>query len=422
MKRAVLARGLCAALGGLALFIADYPASQSWLVLFAFAPLLWSVLAARSRLEAAVYGILWGLGRTLPLAYQLGSFGLPVPARFAVETYLLALDAGFALAAFELRALGAWPALVALVFALIEDADSRLPMWGTARSLARLLAPHPEACGLVRLGGTALFAVVVVLVQALLVLGVQRRRWKSVLVGAGCLAVGALVSVAPAPVTTRTLRVAAVGRGLEAIADQAPALIAEAALRGAKVIVFPEATFRMAGGARAEFESHYARLAEKYAIFLVVPYLDEASAERNRVLVFDDSGKKRGEYGKRHLVPLAERFSAGTGPLLVFEVHGVRVGTLICQDDNFSDLARAYAALGAQLLVVPTFEGPPAVAPYHLRNSALRAIENPLALVRSTAQGESAAIAPGGRIIDSFDPKPVGAGLLVTDVPVVAPR
>jgi hypothetical protein len=63
------------------------------------------VLAARLRREAVAYGIPLGLGRTVPLAYLLGSFGLPVPARFAVEGYLLGFDAVFALVAWELRAL-----------------------------------------------------------------------------------------------------------------------------------------------------------------------------------------------------------------------------------------------------------------------------------------------------------------------------
>jgi hypothetical protein len=34
-------------------------------------------------------------------------------------------------------------------------------------------------------------------------------------------------------------------------------------------------------------------------------------------------------------------------------------------------------------------------------------------------QGESAAIAPGGKIIDSFEPDRLSAGVMVTDVPVV---
>jgi apolipoprotein N-acyltransferase len=419
MIRSVLARCSFALLGGLALFLADYPVSQPWLVLLAFAPLLWVVLAARARREAVAYGILWGLGRTVPLACMLGSFGLPVPARFAVEAYVLGLDAAFALIAFELRALRAWPVLVAINFAVIEYADSRLPMWGTSRSVARLLSPYPHASGLVHLGGTATFAAAAVLVQALFVLGVQRRQSKSVLAGAVVLAVAAVLSVAPAPVTTRALRVAAVGRGLDGIADRAEAFVAEAAKRRAKIIVFPEVAFRMARGARSEFERHWSAIASQNAIFVVVPYVDEALSESNRLMVFDSAGQKRGEYTKRHLVPRAERSPPGEGPLLVFDVSGVRVGALICQDDNFSDLTRAYVALGAQLLVVPTFEGPAEVAPYHLRNSALRAIEQPIALVRSAAQGESAAIAPGGKIIDSFEPDPHGAGVMVTDVPVV---
>jgi hypothetical protein len=39
MSGSVLARGLLALLGGLALFLADYPIMQPWLVLLAFAPL-----------------------------------------------------------------------------------------------------------------------------------------------------------------------------------------------------------------------------------------------------------------------------------------------------------------------------------------------------------------------------------------------
>ena len=415
----VLTRCLLAVLGGLALFLADYPLSQAWLVMLAFLPLLSVVLAARSRREAVAYGILWGLGRTVPLAYLLGSFGLPVPARFAVEAYLLGLDAVFGLVAFELRALRAWPLLVAITFAIIELADSRLPMWGTARSVARLLSAYPQASGLLCFGGIAAVATAVVLVQALFAVGLQRRQSKSILAGAIVLVVAAVLSVAHAPITTRTLRVAAVGRGRADIAGRAEAFVAEAATRRAKIIVFPEVAFTMASGARAEFESHWSAIARKNAIFIVVPYVDQALSESNRLMVFDSTGQKRGEYTKRHLVPLAERSPPGEGPLLVVDVDGVRVGTLICQDDNFSDLARTYAALGAQLLVVPTFEGPAAVAPYHLRNSALRAMENPIALVRSVAQGESAAIAPGGKIIDSFEPDRVGAGVMVTDVPVV---
>jgi NAD(P)-dependent dehydrogenase (short-subunit alcohol dehydrogenase family) len=43
----------------------------------------------------------------------------------------------------------------------------------------------------------------------------------------------------------------------------------------------------------------------------------------------DSVGQKRGESTRRHLVPLAERSPAGKGPLLVVDVDGVRVGTLI---------------------------------------------------------------------------------------------
>jgi apolipoprotein N-acyltransferase len=102
----------------------------------------------------------------------------------------------------------------------------------------------------------------------------------------------------------------------------------------------------------------------------------------------------------------------------MLDVDGVKVGTLICQDDNFVDIARAYARAGAGLLVVPSFEGPSSVAPYHFENSRLRSIENSVALVRATAQGQSAAFAPGGFLVASRDGMLAGVGVLMTDVPI----
>jgi len=410
---------LLAASGGFALFLADYPASQSWLALGAFAPLLWTVGRARALPEACSYGVAWGLARMLPLAFMVGAFGLPWPARLVVAAYVLALDALFALLAFWLRTLAAGPYLIAVLFAAIEYADSCLPMWGTARSVARLVAPISGVSLLVRLAGTAAAAVWLVSFQALLVAGVQRRQRAAVAIGiallAGAIAIGAL---SPSPRTTRTLRVAAIGWGERSGAARAETLVAQASSQGARLVVFPEAAFELpAQRSRASFEAEWSAIARKNAVFLVVPFLDWQK-RGNRLLVFDARGAKLGDYTKRHLVPLAERFPRGDGALLLFEVDGVRVGTMICQDDNFRDIARAYSEHGADLLVVPTFEGPAAVAPYHFRNSMLRTIENPVALLRAAAQGESAVVAPGGRALLTFDHARRGTGVLTADIPI----
>lgn len=407
-----------AASGGLALFLADYPASQSWLALLAFAPLLWTVARARTPREAAAYGVAWGLARMLPLAFMVGAFGLPWPARFAVAGYLVCLDAAFALLAFWLRATAAGPCLIAVAFAVIEYADSLLPMWGTARSVARLVAPICGASVLIRLAGTAAVAVWLVSFQALIVAGVQRRQRFTVVAGIALLAVAIALDVSLPPPATRTLRVAAIGWGERSAAADAETLVASASSQGARLVVFPEVAFELLPTrTRASFEAEWSAIARKNSVFLVVPFLDWQTPG-NRLLVFDASGAKLGEYTKRHLIPLTERFPRGDGALLIFEVDGVRVGTMICQDDNFRDIARAYYERGAELLVVPTFEGPAAVAPYHLRNSVLRAIENPVALLRAVAQGQSAVVAPGGRVMFTFDHSLRGAGVLTADIPL----
>ena len=193
--------------------------------------------------------------------------------------------------------------------------------------------------------------------------------------------------------------------------------VAKATEAGARLVVFPEATFKLARGERAAFQTYWASVARDQHVWLVLPFVDRGGCA-SCLLVLDAAGGARGTYAKTHLVPLAERQRPGTGELLLFDIENVRVGAMICQDDNFRDLARAYARAGADLLVVPTFEGPPSVAPYHFENSRLRSIENSVALLRATAQGTSVLFAPGGFGTSSMNPGPEGSGLLVASVAV----
>jgi len=410
---------LLAAGGGFALFLADYPASRTWLAFIAFAPLFWVVLRARSAAEACAFGVAWGGARTLPLAWMLDGFGLPWGLRLVVTVCLLLLDAVFAACAFWLRRAVPGLLLSAALFALLEYADSRLPMWGTARSIARLVTPVSGARFLIAAVGSSGTALWLVSFQALVVAGIQRRQRFTALAGLLVFAAAIALGVRSAPRTTRTLRVAAIGWAEQHATPDVESLVAAASKQGARLVVFPEAAFELRPGKpRASFEAEWSKIAVKYAVFLVVPVLDRQTPG-NRLLVFSAAGAKLGEYTKRNLVPLAEPFPPGNGDLLLFDVEGVRVGTLICHDDNYPDLARAYSARGAELLAIPTFEGPAAVAPYHLRNTTLRAIENPLALVRAAAQGESAVIAPGGAVLVTFDHSSGGTFVVTADAPIV---
>lgn len=93
------------------------------------------------------------------------------------------------------------------------------------------------------------------------------------------------------------------------------------------------------------------------------------SACHNAASVLRD-GRIEQTYAKRELPNYQvfdERryFVAGTEPC-VFEVEGVRVGLLVCEDAWFADPARSTAAAGAQLLAVIN------ASPFHLGKSAER--------------------------------------------------
>jgi apolipoprotein N-acyltransferase len=112
-----------------------------------------------------------------------------------------------------------------------------------------------------------------------------------------------------------------------------------------------------------------------------------------------------------------EDYRAGDGTLLVVDVAGVKTGTMICQDDNFTDLARGYGRAGVDLLIVPTNDWRE-VAPYHLDSNRFRAIETGAAILRAASNGVSALVSPRGELLASHDHNSGGAGVVVAELPV----
>ncbi len=406
---------------GLLVFLADYPVEVPWLQLVAFVPLLAGCMRARSWRHAAVLGGVWGLARFIPLGIMLGGLDLPLLPAIGLSAYLVVLDAGFAASVFAMRR---WPAVsfslgVGTSFAVLEWIDSVLPMWGTARSLARSWAIAPEVVGgLVRIGGPALVAFVIVASQAAVIVVPGRSRRAALAVLGSLLAFTAVTAGIDRwrtpPGAGRPLRVGAVGWPRRGGEHEAEALVARAATAGARLVVLPEAAFTVGVGEREGFIAHWGDVARLHRIHLVVAFIDRETPG-NRLVVLDPEGAEIGQYTKTHMIPVSETLPGGDGELLVFEVDGVRVGTMICQDDNFRDLTSAYVERGVAVVVVPTNEGPPAVAPYHYRNARLRTIELPVTLVRAAARGTSAVVGKGGEVIAAVDHMREGAGVAVGD-------
>ena len=196
----------------------------------------------------------------------------------------------------------------------------------------------------------------------------------------------------------------------------AHALLVEAAAAGAELAVLPEyfcvmgrrdtdkLALQEALGA-GPIQSWLAATARELGLWIVggtLPLSREPRDEqrvRNSSLVFSPAGERVAHYDKIHLFRFndgerqydeAAVLEAGSQPVL-FELpsrdgHNWRVGLSVCYDLRFPELYRAYAAQGADLLLVPSaFTHVTGQAHWELLLRA-RAVEN-LCGVIAAAQG-----------------------------------
>ncbi len=182
----------------------------------------------------------------------------------------------------------------------------------------------------------------------------------------------------------------------------------------ARILVTPEAAIQVED--RETFRLSLQTLAVKHNISLAIGYFD-AKRRENCIDLIDTNGIVNSRYVKTHLVPVFETYNAGKGEIALMQVDGVNVGGLICQDDNFPDVARKYARAGTQLLVVPTNDWKN-VKDLHFASHRWRCLEFRFALARAASDGISSLIGSNGEVLKKADHFAKGAELLVTDVPV----
>lgn len=173
----------------------------------------------------------------------------------------------------------------------------------------------------------------------------------------------------------------------------------------------------------------------------------ETGAIMNGAVLIEPSGRMAADYGKQHLVPLAEnipfwnlepvrRFyrdviGIGRGWTVgpehkVFAVTSagnpeetIRFGPPICFEDSFGYLTRGFVLLGGDILVNLTnnsWSRTESAQIQHFVSARFRAIENRTALARATNSGLTTIVDAYGRVLDElpmFEP-----GVLVADVPI----
>ena len=147
----------------------------------------------------------------------------------------------------------------------------------------------------------------------------------------------------------------------------------------------------------------------------------ENPGEYNTMVAFDPDGRVIPIYSKLHLVPFgeviplkgfvtkwfpeypwgAEDVSPGTG-FHVVETQAGTVGTVVCYESFFPQIARTLVANGAQILVLgsnTSWFGRTRASFQHARFDTYRAVENGIYFCRAATTGISSVIDPQGRVL-----------------------
>ena len=460
---------------GAALSLAFASAELGGLAWIALVPLL--VVAPRSNArQAFVAGFVCGS----VAAYGVFGWLFVVPAFGAAQFIVLGLYvalypacwcAGVAMLARRRvpLAIGA-PALWVALDMLRSHAGFLALPWAT---LAQSQQANLAALQVAALGGEAAVTFVVVLGNVAIASLLQRRSWRSALAAAaavgGVHAGGALVLASDdgfVPVAVAAVQPsiglqerdtesgrAAIWQRLQRLTQQAaqsqPALIvwpetavgdprhdarlaarlaALAAQTRTPLIVGASETEKFVAGDAADvvvrerdnynsayLVRHDAPLAEPYRKRRLVPFGEYTpladSVSWPRWLVPDIVAGRSGDSGATFLIPHA--------PALALR-DGLRIGVLICWENEFAELARESVQGGAQLLVQLTndawFDRTRAAA-QHNAASVLRAVENHVPVVIASNSGPSQVIDAHGRVRARLD-KLFDAGVAVASVGV----
>jgi apolipoprotein N-acyltransferase len=149
--------------------------------------------------------------------------------------------------------------------------------------------------------------------------------------------------------------------------------------------------------------------------------------DKMRLLPFDEYVPLRGwiEWPSWIVGPRAGDFEPGRG-LSILEAAGSRFGVLICWENLFPDLFRRMASGGAEFMASMTneaFTDSDAAHAQMLAMNVFRAIENGIAVARTSPTGVTSLIGPTGRVDRlAGGREPAGAGILVGDVPLSRER
>ncbi len=186
---------------------------------------------------------------------------------------------------------------------------------------------------------------------------------------------------------------------------------------GAELIVWPE--MALAFDPQEDFLNTLQDLVSQHKTWIVLAYvLDQEKAFRNEAIVLSPEGNFSGLYGKKHpMIASGEPKSISTGQYPITETPFGKLGTMICFDLSFTDVARQYGRQGVQVLAVPALFGG-SIAAHPVTHAVFRAIENRTALIMADVAFSSAIVDPFGQV-KALRITPQGSqDILVADVQI----
>ena len=211
-------------------------------------------------------------------------------------------------------------------------------------------------------------------------------------------------------------------RGLYALRN----LTLEASMYGAKIVVWPEASFRD-DPREQDIWPQITGIAAESGCYLVVPYFTEAPGTLdvpdvvpqfiNEGLLVSPQGEVLGAGAKDHPVALLGETSATRGEYPVFDTEIGKIGIMICYDLNFTNTARELRRGGAEILCVPSNDWK-AISQAQYMYSIFRAAENGLIVLKADSVYDSCIVDSDGRIVRKAVNYAGETAVLVADVPV----
>ncbi|WP_020501986.1 apolipoprotein N-acyltransferase [Sciscionella marina] len=454
-------RMLLSLAAGALVTVAAPPRDLWWLAPIGVA-LLCLVLDGRRARSGFGYGLLFGLGWTLPLLTWLwdflgpGGFGpWPWLGVALIESVLFAAPCAIAALVSRLRLAPVW---IAASFVLGELLRDTLPFGGFPWARLAFTQPSGPLLPLASLAGAPLLSFAVALLGASLArLALLRRTPPRLALPTATFVLPLVLGLALWPTignpepggTVRAMAIQGSGPNIGINLNYAGNVlwrrtveqterteqdIAKGKTRRPDVVVVPETVVSLTGTSAADLypvESVAKALGAPTVIGVAMN--PEQGKPMNSTLGIDPRRGLTGRYVKQHLVPFGEKvplywlakyvtpfldemaqLQAGDKPG-VLPAGAARVGIASCYDLGYDDVLRGAANSGANLLAVPTNNAWYGFSemPYQQQAMArIRAVEHDRSVVVAATTGTSAIIRPDGGVVHQtglFTPATIAA-------------